>query len=278
MIIRLAMFLVMALGLAGFGTVTWISVHPSSQPGNAAVAAAADVRVYAAAHMLRPGALLKSDDVTLIKLPATDVADGALREGSVQPGDITGSMLRRTLRQGEPMLGSDLLHPADRGFLAAVLAPGMRAISVGVDVITGAAGLIWPGDHVDVLLTQSLDDATRPAGQRVAAHTVLSDIRVIAIDQKLAEGASPDGTGIKPAATVTLEVSSLQSERVAVAARIGRLSLVVRSTEPGQPETTEDHVTWGGDVSPALTVGAAQPSVETIRVYRGSADAKEFHF
>ena len=171
-----------------------------------------------------------------------------------------------------------MLHPADRGFLAAVLAPGKRAISVPVDVVTGAAGLIWPGDHVDVLLTQSVDDATRPPGQRVAAHTILNDIRVIAIDQKLVEGGSQDGTANKPAATVTLEVAAEQAERVVVAGKIGRLSLVVRSAEAGSDVESPDHVTWGGDVSPALNDQPTTIPNATIRIYRGSADAKEFRF
>jgi pilus assembly protein CpaB len=119
---------------------------------------------------------------------------------------------------------------------------------------------------------------------RVAAHTVLGDIRVIAIDQKLDAGATPDGTPSKPATTVTLEVTGEQAERVVVAGRIGKLSLVVRSAEASNVSENPNHVTWGSDVSPAMAAAPLPnaPNAETlnstVRVHRGSADAKEFHF
>ncbi len=278
MIIRIALFLVMALGLFGFGAVTWVSSHPHGPGGGQAVAAPAMAMVLVAARPLRPGSLLAADDVSLAAMPANAVPAHALQGGASKPADMAGTMLRRALRVGEPVLQGDVLHPADRGFLAAVLAPGTRAISVAVDVVTGAAGLIWPGDHVDVMLTQTVDDATRPPGQRVAAHTVLNDIRVIAIDQKLVEGATPEGASTKPAATVTLEVTAEQAERVVVAGKIGRLSLIVRAAEAGTQVEAPDHVTWAGDVSPALGHQAGPPVSPIIRVHRGSADAKEFRF
>ena len=278
MITRIALFLVMALGLLGFGAVTWVSSHPNGPASGQAGAAPAEIKVLVAAHPLRPGSLLAADDITVATLQVAVVPPNAMPDSSTKQADLVGTMLRRSLRAGEPVLLGDVLHPADRGFLAAVLGPGKRAISVAVDVVTGAAGLIWPGDHVDVLLTQNMDDATRPLGQRVAAHTVLNDIRVIAIDQKLVEGATPDGATSKPAATVTLEVSADQAERVVVAGRIGRLSLVVRSAEAGGQVDTPDHVTWGGDVSPALNNQPSTGLNTTIRIYRGSADAKEFRF
>jgi pilus assembly protein CpaB len=278
MITRIILFVVMALGLFGFGAVTWISSRPHGPGAGQAAAAPAEMRVLVAARALRPGSLLAADDVTMSALQIDTVPPNAMQGGVTKPADLVGTMLRRGLRTGEPLLQGDVLHPADRGFLAAVLAPGKRAISVAVDVVTGAAGLIWPGDHVDVLLTQNVDDATRPPGQRVAAHTVLNDIRVIAIDQKLVEGATPEGANSKPAATVTLEVAAEQAERVVVAGRIGRLSLVVRAAEAGTEIEAPNHVTWAGDVSPALGTQPAPRQSTTIRVYRGSTDAKEFRF
>ncbi len=278
MIARVALFLVMALGLIGFGAVTWVSSHPHQQGSGQADAAAAEVRVLVAAHQLRPGSLLAADDTVVASLQVTVVPANALQGPTVKPSDLIGTMLRRGVHVGEPLLQGDVLHPADRGFLAAVLAPGKRAISIAVDAVTGTAGLIWPGDHVDVVLIQNVDDATRPPGQRVAAHTVLSDIRVIAIDQKLVEGAIPDAANSKPATTVTVEVSGDQAERIVVAGRIGKLSLAVRSAETGAQVENSDHVTWGSDVSPALNDTHSTDLSTTIRVYRGSADAKEFRF
>jgi pilus assembly protein CpaB len=162
-----------------------------------------------------------------------------------------------------------------------------------VDAITGSAGLIWPGDHVDVLLTIELSDTNRPVGQRVAAETVLADVRVIAIDQQLVQGAAPGTTDVKAAATVTLEVTARQSERISVATRLGRLSLVVRAARPSEAEHDEHQgdvmprltpqeptTTWAGDVSPALTTGVVttRPPANIMKIYRGNADGQEYRF
>ena len=69
--------------------------------------------------------------------------------------ELFGAMVRRNLATGDVVLSADALNPGDRGFLAAVLGPGMRAVTVGVDAVSGLAGLIWPGDRVDLILTQS---------------------------------------------------------------------------------------------------------------------------
>jgi pilus assembly protein CpaB len=155
----------------------------------------------------------------------------------------------------------------------------MRAVTVGVDAISGTAGLIWPGDHVDVLLTHQLDDPNRPIGRRVAAETVLTNVRVIAIDQQLVEGAAPGSENAKPATTVTLEVTSQDAERVSVATRLGRLSLVVRSAKEGTPAADASAgITWASDVSPALDAvnPTAPPSV--VHVFSGNGGGQEYRF
>ena len=70
-------------------------------------------------------------------------------------------MVRQTLLQHQVILPADIMRPGDHGFLAAVLTPGRRATSIGVDAVSGTAGLIWPGDHVDVILTQEMPEAER---------------------------------------------------------------------------------------------------------------------
>jgi pilus assembly protein CpaB len=177
------------------------------------------------------------------------------------------------------------MRPGDHGFLAAVLGPDTRAVTVGVDMVSGTAGLIWPGDRVDLILTQTIDRPTVSSGHRFAAETVLSNVRVIAIDQQLVQGASPDTAEAKPARTVTLEVAATEAERVAVAERLGRLSLVVRSADqtaaprPGLPgeAAAVPNTTWAGDVSPALN-HTDQGAPNTVRVFQGASEGKEFHF
>jgi len=291
MLLRIALFLVMALGLAGFGTVAWLGTRPP--PTIMSAAPQTDPpplrsMVLAASHSLRAGTLLRPEDITAIEVPPADIPRGARRDTPVGRTELLGAMLRHTLSAEEIMLPGDIVRTGDRGFLAAVLAPGRRAITIGVDAVSGTAGLIWPGDHVDVILTQAIEDTTAAPGRRVSGETVMHDIRVIAIDQDLTQGATRDTVpGVAPGTvvtaanrTVTLEASPDQAERVAVATRLGHLSLSVIAAEDAAPDAAPARaaaITWGGDVSPALQAGHAA-GTNTIRVFLGKDDGKDFHF
>jgi pilus assembly protein CpaB len=189
-------------------------------------------------------------------------------------------MVRRSLSAGDIVRNGDVMRPGDHGFLAAVLEPGMRAVTIAVDNTTGLAGLIWPGDQVDLILTQTIGEPNLPIGHRVAAETVLSDARVIAIDQQIMQGAvaAPDNE----AKTVTLEVTEDQAERVSVATRLGRLSLSVRSADGSSRSakaTSGTSTTWAVDVSPALGSSSRPTTTDNIvRVYQGGGDVKEFRY
>ncbi len=276
MIMRAVMFVLVASGLLGFGLIAWVSTHHPT----AAEATRHPTTVLVAAHALQPGALLKPDDLTGKKLDGAALPPGASPDTPGNRRDLVGAMLRRTLAAQDVILPRDVMRPGDHGFLAAVLSPGMRAVTVGVDAVSGTAGLIWPGDRVDVILTETIPDRTAPPGRQVAAETVLADVRVIAIDQRLVEGATPDDAGGKGGArTVTLEVSAAQAERIAVATKLGHLSLAVRAAETGPPGASHPAATtWAGDVSPALAGQPTHDAPNIVRVFQGAADGKEFHF
>ncbi len=276
MILRITVFVMMSLGLLGFGTVAWLSVQPP-----AAAAAGADgfvnsprAAVLIAGRDLQAGALLKPDDIGIQHVLREKTPEGASVDTPASRHMLVGAMVRRRLGSGEILLPKDLLRPGDHGFLAAVLGAGMRAATIGVDAISGTAGLIWPGDRVDVLLTHQIDDAARPMGRRIAAETVLNNVRVIAIDQQLVQGAAPGSAESKPATTVTLEVAPTQAERVSVAARLGRLSLSVRaarradgsdengrdddpSAAPAQPDAATPNLADAGTPAAAPATNAA---------------------
>jgi pilus assembly protein CpaB len=280
MSLRTALLAAIVLGLGGLGMVAWIGLQIPAKPtieAKAAPPVAPKTRILAAAHSLRAGNLLKYDDIEPREILASDMAAGARADSPRDRAELVGSMIRRGLQPHEALLPPDLLRPGDHGFLAAVLRPGMRASTVGVDAVSGTAGLIWPGDHVDVLLTQVTDDPTLPAAHRASAETVLGDVRVIAIDQQLMEGASGSSTEQGTTHTVTLEVTETQAERVALAARLGHLTLIVRAADASPDERAEGPVTtWGGDVSPALNEG--RTSGRVMRLYQGTTDGKEFRF
>src|SRR6195952_4931146 len=223
MLLRILLFFVMTVGLAGFGTVAWISLRPPppSIMDTVAVAAPVTETLLTAVHTMRPGVLLKPEDVTGTAFVKSAVPTGAQLDTPSNRADLLGAMLRRTVLAGEVLLPAHVMRAGDRGFLAAVLGPGMRATTVGVDAVTGTAGLIWPGDHVDLILTETLDDPGMPLGRRIAGETVLHNVRVIAIDQELMQGANAANAANPNAAaqsrTVPLEVTPANAERIAVA-------------------------------------------------------------
>jgi pilus assembly protein CpaB len=241
------------------GVVGWQLLAPETPVAAVSDAVAAPappparVRILVAARTLAAGTLMKDDDFVEREVIGANMPEGAIQTGEEVRGEMRGALLRRFLDAGEAPRRADLLRPRDRGFLAAVLRPGTRAISIGVDVVTGAAGLIWPGDLVDLILTQELNANDAPVGRRVIGETILVEVRVIAVDQQFTQGAGAEGAPSRIARTVTLEVTSDQAEYVAVASRLGRIALTLRAMEPsvvtdvggGQP-------VFSGDVSPAL--------------------------
>jgi pilus assembly protein CpaB len=310
MLLRMALFAMLALGVTGGGAVAWVLL---AAPAAAPVATApmpVKALMLVAVHSLRGGSLIKPEDLVAQEVIKADLPAGVSLDTPQGRNSLTGAMVRRSLSEGQPVLPADVVHPGDHGFLAAVLGPNMRAITVAVDAVSGTAGLIWPGDRVDLILTQALDDPTLAAGRRVAAETVLSDARVIAVDQQIVQGQAPDGAVAPANRTATLEVTSAQAERVLVAGRLGKLSLSVLSADrrvdtiaaaaanpvsgtdpdikpltaakpdvavvPGQKQIAG--VTWAGDVSPALSSGDTRNGRLSVHVFQGGADSKEFHF
>jgi pilus assembly protein CpaB len=287
MVLRLALFLLLVVALIAV-SVFGLSILNSSKTSSVASAPQQTEQVLVASGLLSAGALLQPSDISSSSVDVNAVPDGASLDTPANRSDLIGSMIRSPISPGAPILASAVIHPGDHGFLAAVLAPGMRATTVGVDAVSGAAGLIWPGDHVDVLLTQTLDDPSVPLGQRIAAEEVLKDVRVIATGQQLVQGTvTADGKEPPPAATtVTLEVTPDEAERVAVATRLGPLSLVVISSSnapvtamtPAQTASSNQPV-WADEVSPALSNLHGGPGVVAIvHVFQGGDGSQDYKF
>lgn len=290
MILRVALFALMALGLGGFGVVAWLGMQPPPPPPAPLQADAppppARVVVLSAARPLRAGTLVRPEDFAPKDMLASEAPQGAIGDTPTIRAQLGGGMLRRSLGAGDAFLGPDIMRPGDRGFLAAVLGPGQRAVSLTVDGTLSAGGLIWPGDHVDLILTQTLDQSVAP-GRRVMGETVLSDLRVVAVDRHLTQGAmgeTPDSPiASSSARIVTLEVTREAAERIAVAERLGKIAVSIRAAEDddnGWIQESPRRPTFGADVSPALDAGAAPAAAEarTVNVFGGTADRKEYKF
>jgi pilus assembly protein CpaB len=176
-----------------------------------------------------------------------------LVRGVADEAQFAGAVVRQPLAAGQPVTGTALVKPGERGFLAAVLEPGMRAISVPVDEAAGNAGLVFPGDRVDLILTQTIGVDGDPAGSRRVSETVLRDLRVIAMGRRLGGGGDEAASG-QPARTATLEATPEAVERIALVAELGKLALSLRSlaNDPAASPAPSDRVTWDADASPAL--------------------------
>ena len=288
--IRLLMLLVLLSAAVGCGLVAFSALQPEPPPVAQAAANVPPpvemVGIMVANMDLPPGMLIKDADVSVRQVPPADVPEGAMVASEAVRAELRGSLLRHYVDRGKLVTRDDILRLHDRGFLAAVLSPGSRAISLAVDVVSGASGLIWPGDRVDMLLVQDVTATTdgKPGVSRVSGETIMSSVRVIAVDQQLSLAASGSattgGSEGKVARTVVLEVTPAQAERVAVAQRLGRIALTVCPIEPSELIESKRFPIYGEDVSVALTPPreqAAGPHRATMRVFQG-ADMKEVTF
>jgi len=259
-------------------------------------------RVRTSAADLPQGLLMRDDDLTWKNVPVAIVPTNAIVYGTPNAVELKGALLRHPVIKGAVLVADDVILPSDPGFLAATLQPNMRAISVAVDDVSGNAGLIQPGDYVDVLLTQQMDRKTDNASPdfSVSSETVVEHVRVLASGSDIVrpKSGNPNETNNR-ARTVTLEVTPRMGEIVAVASHLGTLSLALRSfatasrdpaqgtlpsMAPASAQDAERPPVWAGEISRALrqisrpqhaatvsTPGAPAPvPPHVVTVYRGS--------
>jgi pilus assembly protein CpaB len=275
MFLRIVLMLAMvgALGAVGF---VLLSNNPQTSSAEAAPALITGRSVLVAARNLPPGTLLREADVRWEGWALSDVPDGYLMRGRDKEDAGLGSVVRRSFVAGEPLLSGQMVAPGERGFLAAVLTPGMRAVAVAVDAVSAASGLIWPGDRVDLILTQSLGNGDADP-RKAVGETFLRDIRVLSIDQRLGEAVDNQSTPeAKAPRTVTLEVTQQQAEMLKVATGLGNIALSLRSLGANE-EAASLKPTWASDVSaahkraPEAAKPAAARQAPKVEIVRGSA-------
>ncbi len=191
-------------------------------------------KVLVAQRGLPTGTIITADALSYQQWPEELVQDAYFIDGESDVTQLLGTVVRHPVTAGEPVTQGSLVSPGDRGFLAAALGPGMRAVTVPVSAKTGVAGFVFPGDRVDLVLTQAVEGDGQPLK---AAETVLRNLRVLATDQSTEQTTTEAGkTVVRAFRTVTLEVTPKIAEKVAVAQTIGTLSLVLRSIADNQTE------------------------------------------
>jgi pilus assembly protein CpaB len=192
-------------------------------------------KVLVAKRALPVGTIITADAVAYQLWPQELVQDAYFIDGEADMQQLLGTVVRHPITAGEPVTRGGLVAPGDRGFLAAALAPGMRAITVPVSAKTGVGGFVFPGDRVDMLLTQTVSGDGE--GALKTTETILRNLRILATDQLTESTKTPDGkTVVRGVRTVTLEVTPRIAEKISVAQTIGTLSLVLRSIADNQSE------------------------------------------
>ncbi len=277
MSLRMIVLMLILLTAVGLGLVAWQLVTPPTQvtvqaPTPTAPPAPTSGRFLAAARPIPAGTLLRDEDLRAQEMALNAAPEGAVADTPDNRAQVRGALVRTYVDAKTVMTQDMMLRPRDRGFLAAVLAPGTRAVSIAVDQVSGVAGLIWPGDRVDLLLVQESGLEGAPSSQRIFSEIMMADVRVIAIDQLIVQGASSaDGTTGHLARVITLQVTEEEAQRIAVGSRLGRIQLTIRAAEPlPTPVAAEGGAIFARDVSPTLA-NASTVVVNRVRVIQGES-------
>jgi len=232
-----------AVAAGGVAAILAGGYQPSPPPAAPAPAPQiAMVDILVAKNDIGIGTALSANDLQWQTWPAS-AANPAFVRKTEHPDAIqqyTGAIVRVAMAAGEPVRENKVIRANGSGFLAAVLPAGMRATSVPISPETDAGGFILPNDRVDVIVAGRDRDAEKVNGYETRlGHTILTDVRVLAIGQAVQE---KDGQRFVDGKTATLEVTEAQAELLQAQLQTGTLSLTLRSladaTPSSRPETT----------------------------------------
>ena len=199
-----------------------------AQQAAAAPAVPLGPKVLVAKKALPVGTIIDADSFAFQPWPKELMQGAYYVENQPDSKNLAGTVVRYAIAAGQPVTRGSLVGPEDRGFLAAALGPGMRAVTVPVSAAAGVAGFVFPGDHVDIVLTQQVTGGGDGAPLKVS-ETIVRNVRVLATDQRFTDKDADGKTVVKTFNNVTIEVTPRIAEKVAVAQAMGQLSLSLRS-------------------------------------------------
>lgn len=229
----------------------------SSPQAEAVAQAEQGPKVLVAKRALPAGTIITADAIGFQSWPQELLQDAYFLDGKADMSQLLGTVVRHPVTAGEPVTQGSLVKPGDRGFLAAALGAGMRAVTIPVSAQTGVGGFIFPGDRIDLMLTQEIagTDGTQPLR---TTETVLRNLRVLATDQSAESVTNEEGkTVVTEFRTVTLEVTPKMAEGIAVAQTIGELGMTLRSLAD-TPAELERAIASGEVELPANTTRAEE--------------------
>jgi pilus assembly protein CpaB len=185
--------------------------------------------VLVATRALPVGTILDATAIKFQPWPKELVDNAYYLKANTDLKALQGTVVRNAITAGQPITQGALVKPGDRGFLAAALGPGMRAVTFPVSEKTAVAGFVFPGDRVDLVLTQDVAGGGDGPPLKVS-ETVIRNLRVLATDQRTDNATDENGNAVvKTFSTVTVEATPKIAEEIAVAQTVGELSLSLRS-------------------------------------------------
>ncbi|WP_411034729.1 Flp pilus assembly protein CpaB [Shinella sp. BYT-45] len=221
------------------------------------------INVLVAKESLPVGSRLNSEVLAWAAWPEGSVVEGFITDQNRPDAmeALAGAIARMPILNGEPIRQEKIADSSSR-IMSSLLPSGKRAVATEISVATGAGGFILPNDRVDVIMVR------KGEASAYLTETVLSNVRVLAIDQQIQE--NPDGSKAVVGTTATLELTPDQTKVIAVAQQMAeRLSLALRSVADAQePDTgAADHLLSGGDGTPQVQV------IKTGTIVNGAAPA-----
>jgi pilus assembly protein CpaB len=236
---KIARLVVLGIALVAGGGAALLAgrsdAPPSAPTASAPVVTINTVDVLVAKKDVNIGQVVQAEDLGWLAWPTASANPLYLRRSDRPDAveQLAGSIARVPIANGEPVRESKLIKAKGSGYMAAILPEGMRAVSTEISAETGAGGFILPNDRVDVILSRRDKEAERLTGvESMVAETLLTDVRVLAIDQNVEE---KNGQKVVVGKTATLELTSRQTEMLAMGRLMGTLSLALRSLVDSDP-------------------------------------------
>lgn len=252
-------------------------------PKNSGDPVESGIEILVAKKTLLTGEAIRPEDVTWESWPEKSVYSGMIKKkDQPESGELSvyNKPLKRDVERGEPITMQSIVEDitGGAGFLAATIAPGMRAVGIPVKAETAAGGFVAPGDYVDVILTYQVnidgeaEDYAPALVQKYASETIISNAKVLAVDQN----SKVNGREAKVGRTVTLEVSKEDAQVLALGSMMGQMTLSLRRL--GEKDTKTDKLTpLTTDARSSYVIGKiydlmdrSKTTASTVRVYSGS--------
>lgn len=232
-------------------------------------------QVLVATRALPVGTILDPTALKFQPWPKELIENAYFQKDGTDLQSLVGTVVRNPITAGQPVTQGMLVKPGDRGFLAAALGPGMRAVTVPVSATTSVAGFVFPGDRIDLVLTSTVTGGGDGPPLK-ASETIMRNLRVLATDQRTDHQVGEDGkTVVQAYSTVTVEATPKIAEQIAVAQTLGSLSLSLRSIADNQGEL--EQAIASGDVKvPAGTDPKAEKQMMLEVASRPQAGSASF--